>query len=278
MSSSLPPLRDVVSRYGLMAKKSLGQHFLLDQNITDKIVRLAGDLRGKQVIEVGPGPGGLTRSLLMSDAAHVWAIERDDRAVRALEELKRSYPDRLTLIAEDAMQVDVAALCPAPRVIIANLPYNIGTALLMGWLDTLHAQGASGIESLTLMFQTEVADRLSATPSSKAYGRLAIITQWLCDVHPRMHLPPSVFTPPPKVHSSVVTLIPKANPFPADKKTLELLTQMAFGQRRKMLRASLRSIAGIESLLEQIGVKPTQRAEEVSAEQFCKLAQLLGKA
>ncbi len=272
----LPPLKSVIDRYGLAAKKSLGQHFLLDSNITDKIVRKAGDLEGKNIIEIGPGPGGLTRSILQSGAQKVWAIERDDRAVKALKELQLSYPNRLEIIAEDALNVDVTALCSAPRIIISNLPYNVGTPLLIGWLDMVHTHGAGAIESMTLMFQKEVAERLTAEPRSKAYGRLSVITQWLCEVHNQMDLPASVFVPPPKVDSRVVTLIPRKDTIPADKHKLETIVQMAFGQRRKMLRAALKSIDGIEEKLMALGIKPTARAEEIDVAGFCKMAGLIG--
>ncbi|MBT8003415.1 MAG: 16S rRNA (adenine(1518)-N(6)/adenine(1519)-N(6))-dimethyltransferase RsmA, partial [Rhodospirillales bacterium] len=198
MSTLLPPLRDVISRHGLRAKKSLGQHFLLDLNLTQRIARSAGTLQGRHVVEVGPGPGGLTRSLLESEAVSVTAIEKDERSTVALRELEEAYPGRLKIIAADALETNLAELVPAPRKIVSNLPYNIGTPLLLNWL-----RQAREWESMTLMFQKEVADRLAAQPGSKAYGRLAIITQWLCDVRSEFNVSPKAFTPPPKVSSSV---------------------------------------------------------------------------
>jgi 16S rRNA (adenine1518-N6/adenine1519-N6)-dimethyltransferase len=271
VSATLPTLRQVVETYGLMAKKSLGQHFLLDQNITDKIVRKAGDLSGCNVIEIGPGPGGLTRSLLFAGAKSVVAIERDDRAVAALHNLQTQFMGRLTIIADDALSVDVIRLTEAPRAIVANLPYNIGTQLLLNWLDQI-AEDVGAFESLTLMFQKEVAERLTAQPRSKAYGRLSVFAQWLCEVHDQMDVPASVFVPPPKVDSRVVTLIPRKNRTAANKQALETIVQMAFGQRRKMLRAALKSIPDIETKLLSIGIAPTARAEEIDVAGFCKMA------
>ncbi len=274
MTDALPSLRQVVETFGLMAKKSLGQHFLLDANITDKIVRKAGDLSGCNVIEIGPGPGGLTRSLLFARAKSVVAIERDDRAVAALQNLQTQFPGRLTIIADDALTVDVIRLTEAPRAIVANLPYNIGTQLLLNWLDQI-AEDAGAFESLTLMFQKEVAQRLTAAPRSKAYGRLSVFAQWLCEVHDQMDVPASVFVPPPKVDSRVVTLIPRKNRVAANKQALETIVQMAFGQRRKMLRASLKSIPDIEARLTSIGIAPTARAEEIDVAGFCRMSELV---
>lgn len=272
MIHDLPPLREIIQKNGLLAKKSLGQHFLLDGNLTDKVVRQAGALDGIQVIEVGPGPGGLTRSLLAGSAAKVHAIERDARCVQALAPLQEAYADRLTIIEADAMAFDPLQV-PAPRAVVANLPYNVGTALLTGWLDLIATHGPDTFVSLTLMFQKEVADRLSAVPRSKEYGRLSVYTQWLCDVHHRFDIPASAFVPPPKVTSTVVTLIPRQAREPADKATLERVLKAAFGQRRKMLRASLKSLgADTEELLTKAGIGPTQRAEEIDVAGFCRLA------
>ena len=274
---SLPPLREVIARHGLTAKKSLGQNFILDLNVTRRIARAAADdesrpFGGVNVIEVGPGPGGLTRALLETDARRVVAIERDRRALAALQELAAAYPGRLALVEGDALELDPAALTDAPRTIVANLPYNIATALLLRWLDNMGAY-----QSLTLMFQREVAERLVAAPRSPAYGRLSVIVQWLAQPKILFDLPPRAFVPPPKVTSSVVSLLPRAEPLaPASKAALERVTAAAFGQRRKMLRASLRTL-GIapEPLLEAAGVTPTARAEELSVAEFCALARAL---
>ena len=274
---SLPPLREVIARHGLMARRSLGQNFILDLNVTRRIARAAADdesrpFGGVNVIEVGPGPGGLTRALLETDARRVVAIERDRRALAALQELAAAYPGRLALVEGDALALDPAALTDAPRTIVANLPYNIATALLLRWLDNMGAY-----ESLTLMFQREVAERLVAAPRSPAYGRLSVIVQWLAQPKILFDLPPRAFVPPPKVTSSVVSLLPRAEPLaPASKAALERVTAAAFGQRRKMLRASLRTL-GIapEPLLEAAGVTPTARAEELSVAEFCALARAL---
>src|SRR5437763_2242897 len=271
---SLPPLREVIARHGLTAKKSLGQNFILDLNVTRRIARAAandesGPFGDATIIEIGPGPGGLTRALLETDARRIVAIERDRRALAALQELAAVYPGRLKLVEGDALALDPAAFTDAPRKIVANLPYNIATALLLRWLDNMGAY-----ESLTLMFQREVAERLVATPRSPAYGRLSVIVQWLAEPKILFDLPPRAFVPPPKVTSSVVSLLPRAEPLaPASKAALERVTAAAFGQRRKMLRASLRTL-GIapEPLLEAAGVTPTARAEELSVAEFCALA------
>lgn len=275
--SSLPPLRDVIADHGLAARKSLGQHFLLDGNITAKIVRLAGDLAGVNAVEIGPGPGGLTRSLLFSSAAHVYAVERDDRCVAALQGLQEAAGNRLTLIAQDALAFCVPEQVPAPRAIVANLPYNVGTLLLIHWLDDIARLGAGAYESLTLMFQKEVADRLLAQPGSKQYGRLSVLAQWLCDVQPGFTLPASAFTPPPKVDSSVIRLIPRPSPsFPAAKPHLEAVLAAAFNQRRKMLRSSLSAlVADSGGFLHAASIDPTRRAETLTVEEFCRLAQRL---
>jgi len=271
----LPPLREVIARHGLTAKKSLGQNFILDLNVTRRIARTAGPFDGMEVIEIGSGPGGLTRALLETEAKRVIVVERDRRAVAALDELAAAYPGRLDIVEGDALELDPAALTGAPRKIVANLPYNIATALLLRWLDRIDAY-----ESLTLMFQREVAERLVAMPRSPAYGRLSVIVQWLAEPKILFDLPPSAFVPPPKVTSSVVTLLPRAIPLaPADKARLERVTAAAFGQRRKMLRASLRALGvPAEPLLDAAGVAPTARAEELSVGEFCALARALEAA
>ena len=265
---ALPPLREVIARHGLMATKALGQHFLLDLNLTARIARAAGDLRTGTCIEIGPGPGGLTRSLL-DEGAHVIAIEKDKRCREILEELRAAYPDRLETIEADALSVDAAQLGNAPRRIVANLPYNIGTELLLGWLKNIKA-----FECLVLMFQSEVAARLIAPPDTNAYGRLSVIAQWLCDVEHLFHVNPNAFTPPPAVNSTVVKLTPRPQPLaPARRETLERVTAAAFGQRRKMLRQSLKSL-GIdgEALCRAVGIDPTARAEVLTVQEFCALA------
>ncbi len=266
---ALPPLRDVIRRFRLHAQKSLGQNFLLDLNLTARIARAAGSLDGENVIEIGPGPGGLTRELLAA-GANVTAVELDPRAIEALGELVTAYPDRLRLVAADALGVPLRDFAPAPRKVVANLPYNIATPMLIRWLADL--EGTTG---LTLMFQREVADRLAAQPGTKAYGRLSIISQWLCDVKAVFNLPRDAFTPPPKVMSTVVNLTPRAEPLAAaDMKMLETVTQAAFGQRRKMLRASLKPL-GLDPAA--AGVAPTARAEELSVQEFCALARVLAE-
>ena len=271
----LPPLREVIQRHALAAKKSLGQNFILDLNLTRRIARAAGDLREATVIEIGPGPGGLTRALLAEGARLVVAVERDRRCLAALGELAAAYPGRLDLVAGDALELDPAALSRPPRKIVANLPYNIATPLLLRWLDRI-----GDYESLTLMFQREVAERLIAAPRSPAYGRLSVIVQWLCEAKILFDVPPRAFVPPPKVTSSVVHLRPRAAPqAPASKPMLERVTAAAFGQRRKMLRASLKSLgAPIEPLLAATGVTATARAEELSVVEFCALARALEEA
>lgn len=270
--AALPPLREVIAANDLGAKKQLGQNFLLDLNLTGRIARAAGDLTQGTVIEVGPGPGGLTRALLLAGARHVVAIERDRRCIAALQPLVEAASGRLTLIGADALTVDIASLGPAPRRIVANLPYNVATPLLMGWLDRL-----SALESLTLMFQKEVAERLRAAPGEEAYGRLSVIVQWLCTADLLFDIPPRAFTPPPKVTSSVVHLAPRPRSLAmADKKLLERVTAAAFGQRRKMLRQSLKTLgANPLALLAAAGIEPTLRAEQLSIPQFCALAEAL---
>jgi len=265
MRPDLPPLRDVINQHGLRARRSLGQNFLLDLNLTARIARAAGNLSDTNVIEIGPGPGGLTRALLDTDAVKITALEMDFRAVAALEELKLAYPERLEIIETDAMKIDVASLTPAPRVIVANLPYNIATPLLLNWLRQIDQY-----KGLTLMFQKEVADRLCAAPRTKAYGRLSIIAQWLCHVSAAFNVDKSAFTPPPKITSTIVNFVPREKPLvDVNFKALETVTAAAFGQRRKMLRTSLKSLS---LKPEDFGIPETARAEELSVEQFCQLA------
>ncbi|MEP3296313.1 MAG: 16S rRNA (adenine(1518)-N(6)/adenine(1519)-N(6))-dimethyltransferase RsmA [Pseudoruegeria sp.] len=268
----LPPLREVIETHDLRAKKSLGQNFLLDLNLTAKIARQAGDLTGSDILEVGPGPGGLTRGLLAEGARRVLAIEKDARCLPALAEIEAAYPGQLEVINEDALKIDALAHLTPPIRVVANLPYNVGTELLVRWLTP--AVWPPYWTSLTLMFQKEVAERIVAKPGSKTYGRLAILSQWRCDTSIVMSLPPEAFTPPPKIHSAVVHLkaLPEAR-FPANPATLSRLVAAGFNQRRKMLRSSLKSISpDIEDRLNAAGLKPTDRAEQISLEGFCALA------
>lgn len=270
----LPPLRDVIERHGLQAKKALGQNFLLDLNLTGKIARAAGDLTNTVVIEVGPGPGGLTRALLSNGARRVVAIERDERCLAALAEVSAHYPGRLEVVSGDALKTDFAALAAAAAGasgqvrIVANLPYNIGTELLVRWLTV--ADWPPFYASMTLMFQREVAQRIVAEPGSDAYGRLGVLAGWRTKARIAFDVPPQAFTPPPKVTSSVVHLEPRATPLPADVRKLGRVTEAAFGQRRKMLRQSVKSLGG-EALLERAGIDPTRRAETLSVEEFVRL-------
>jgi len=269
---ALPPLRDVIARHGLAARKALGQNFLLDLNLTGRIARAAGPLEGHDVIEVGPGPGGLTRALLDNGARRVIAIERDRRCIAALDEVAAAYPGRLTLVEGDALETDMASLADRPTRIVANLPYNIATPLLVGWLQT--EPWPPWFSSLTLMFQREVAERIVAVPGGKAYGRLGVLAQWRTRPRILFDVDRRAFTPPPSVTSSIVELVPRDTPLaPADPRALETVVAAAFGQRRKMLRASLRSLGrDPASMIEAAGVLPTQRAEELTVEQFCALA------
>ena len=269
---SLPPLIEVIRRHGLDPKKNLGQNFLLDPRLTAKIARATGPLDGIHVVEIGPGPGGLTRALLEAGAAQVVAIERDRRCVAALQELVAAYPDRLTIQADDALEIDPTTLVPAPRRVIANLPYNIATPLLIGWLRNITAYDALG-----LMFQKEVAQRLTAEPRTKAYGRLSVLTQWLAIPDMAFDIPPGAFYPPPKITSTVVHLVPRPTPLAEARiEDLERVTAAAFGQRRKMLRVSLKTL-GVDTdrLITLAGVTPTARAEELAVEEFCALARAL---
>ena len=268
MISDLPPLRDVIARHGLDARKSLGQHFLLDANLTARIVRGAGGLTGRHVIEVGPGPGGLTRALLETAAASITLVEVDPRAVAAMAELA-AVDTRLRVVEQDALALDLSSLVPAPRRIVANLPYNIATPLLIGWL-----RQASAWEGMTLMFQQEVAERIAAAPDSPAYGRLSVLAQWVCDVALLLRIPPAAFVPPPKVWSAVVGFTPRAGqPAPQLFRAMERLTAAAFGQRRKMLRGALKPLGG-EALLARAGIDPQRRAETLSIIEFDRLARL----
>ncbi|MDA9952979.1 MAG: 16S rRNA (adenine(1518)-N(6)/adenine(1519)-N(6))-dimethyltransferase RsmA [Rhodobacterales bacterium] len=273
----LPPLRDVIATHALNAKKSLGQNFLLDLNLTAKIARLAGDLEGHDVLEVGPGPGGLTRGLLASGARRVVALEKDRRCIPALAEISDAYPGQLDVFNADALDFDISSHLTVPIRIVANLPYNIGTELLIRWLTP--KEWPPFWSTLTLMFQKEVAERIIATPNSKAYGRLAILAQWKTNPSIVMELPPEAFTPPPKVHSAVVHFDALAEPrFPAPAGLLSSTVAMAFNQRRKMLRSSLKSASpDIENVLRDAGLEPTARAEEISLEGFCALARRLAR-
>lgn len=268
----LPPLRDVIARHGIHAKKSLGQNFLLDLNLTYKIARAGGPLEGQVVMEIGAGPGGLTRALLAEGADHVIAVERDRRCLAALEELAVHARGRLTLVAGDALTLDEYSLSPRPSRVVANLPYNISTPLLFKWLERLDL-----FQALTLMFQKEVAQRIIAQPGGKAYGRLSVMVQWLCTATNLFDLPPRAFTPAPRVTSTVLFLQPRAMPLaPAEKNKLETVVAAAFGQRRKMLRSSLKQITDRpEILLQAANLDPTLRAEALSVSQFCALAQAL---
>lgn len=270
----LPPLRDVIQRHGLDAKKSLGQNFLFDLNLTQKIARTAGPLDGVTVIEVGPGPGGLTRAILSLGAKKVIAIERDSRCLPVLAEIEAHYPGRLEVIEGDALKTDFEALVPAgePVRIIANLPYNVGTQLLVNWL--LPRQWPPFWLSMTLMFQKEVGQRIVAEEGDNHYGRLGVLAGWRTVSEMAFDVPPQAFSPPPKVTSTVVHLLPKDKPLPCDVAKLERVTEAAFGHRRKMLRQSVKSLGG-ETLLEKAGIDPTRRAETLSVEEFVTLANCL---
>jgi 16S rRNA (adenine1518-N6/adenine1519-N6)-dimethyltransferase len=275
---ALPPLRDVVRKHGLLAKKSLGQNFLFDLNLTRRIARAAGPLDNATIVEVGPGPGGLTRALLAEGARKVIAIERDERCLAALGEIAAIYPGRLNVIAGDALAIDFAALVrehapEGPARLCANLPYNVGTALLVRWIET--EPWPPWFDRLTLMFQREVAERIVATPANRAnYGRLAVLCDWRTEARVLFDVPARAFTPPPKVNSSLVELVPRREPLPCDTGVLATVTQAAFGQRRKMLRQSLRSLPNTDAvaLLERAGIDPTQRAEELDIRGFVALA------
>ncbi|MQY41250.1 16S rRNA (adenine(1518)-N(6)/adenine(1519)-N(6))-dimethyltransferase RsmA [Epibacterium sp. SM1969] len=272
---SLPPLREVIAKHQLSARKSLGQNFLLDLNLTAKIARQAGDLSGCDVLEIGPGPGGLTRGLLSEGARKILAIEKDARCLAALSEISDAYPGRLEVINGDALEIDPLSHLTPPIRVAANLPYNVGTELLVRWLTP--KEWPPFWQSLTLMFQREVAERIVAKPGSKAYGRLAILAQWRAEAKIAISLPPGAFTPPPKVSSAVVHLTALPEPrYPADAATLSRVVAAAFNQRRKMLRAALKSVSpDIEDHLAAAGIAPTERAERVDLEAFCALARSL---
>ena len=271
----LPPLRDVIRRCGLTARKSLGQNFLLDLNLAARIARAAGPLETITVVEIGPGPGGLTRALLALGASRVVAVERDDRAIGALQQIATHYPDRVEIVAADALSFDAGTQLRGGRArIVANLPYNIATALLVMWVTT--EPWPPWYDSAVLMFQREVAERIVAEVGSKSYGRLSVLVQWRCEARIAFDVNASAFVPPPKVTSSVVRIVPRSAPLPCQRAMLEAATQAAFGQRRKMLRQSLRSL-GVETpeLIAAAGLDPTARAENVSVEQFVQLARML---
>lgn len=268
--TELPTLRDVIARHGLDARKSLGQHFLLDTNLIARIVQGAGPLHGRNVVEVGPGPGGLTRALLASPATRILAVELDHRAIAALHELAAAHPGRLDIREADATTLDLAALVPAPRILAANLPYNVATPLLVGWL-----RQAALWERMTLMFQLEVAERICAPPDTPAFGRLGVLAQWTCATTLMQRLPPGAFVPPPKIWSAVVGLVPHpVQPPPELFAAMERLTAAAFGQRRKMLRGSLRPLGG-ETLLARAGIHPERRAETLAIPEWDRLVRLL---
>jgi len=272
----LPPLREVIRACGLIAKKSLGQNFLLDFNLTRRIARAAGPLEGATIVEVGPGPGGLTRALFLEGAERIVAIERDERCLAALHDIAALYPGRLEIVAADARTIDYGALAlPSPARIVANLPYSVGTPLFIGWLKT--EPWPPWFDRLVLMFQREVAERIVATPGTKDFGRLAVLSQWRTQPRILFNVPADAFTPRPKVDSAVVELVPRQIPAPAcDVRRLEQVTAAAFGQRRKMLRASLRQITpDAEALLEGMGVDPKARAEELQVGDFCRIANAL---
>ena len=271
----LPPLKDVISRHQLRAKKSLGQNFLLDLNLTSKIARYAGNLDQFDILEIGPGPGGLTRSLLNEGARKVVAIEKDSRCIEALEEIQATFPGRLKLLQGDALSTNASEHLADPVRIIANLPYNIGTELLVRWLTS--KTWPSFWQSMTLMFQKEVANRIVASPGSKAYGRLSVMSQWRCDAKIAFNVPASAFTPPPKVESTLVHFESLKEPkFPAEVEVLEFVVSKAFNQRRKMLRVALKGyFQNVEEGLLSIGVLPTKRAEEITVQEYCAMSQIL---
>lgn len=266
----LAPLQPIITQYGLLPDKKLGQNFLLDYNLISKIVRCAGDLSDTHVLEVGPGPGGLTRCLLAHDARYVTVIEKDARCIQALQALQEEVGERLTIMEADALHVDVRTLIPRGSHIVANLPYNVGTSLLLQWLEH-----SSYFAQFTLMFQKEVAERIVASPHTKAYGRLSVLAQWLCDAHIMFEVPPEAFYPPPKVTSAIIILIPRETPrYPAKRESLETVCKVAFGKRRKMLRSSLRDLTTDPlALLEQAAIDPERRPETLTVEEFCRLSQ-----
>lgn len=276
----LAPLRAVIEAHGLAAKKALGQNFLLDLNITRKIARFCGDMTNRTILEVGPGPGGLTRALFLEGAQRVIAVERDERCEGALAEIAARYPGLLNVQFGDAMKADWPALLKGntgPVTIAANLPYGVASQLLVGWLET--EPWPPFYERMVLMFQREVAERIVAEPGSKAYGRLSVLSQWRCEARIVMNLPAEAFTPPPKVASSVVQFVPRATPQPACRvQTLGRVTAAAFGQRRKMLRQSLKQVTPMpELLLKEAGIEPTERAEQLTVADFARMAAILDR-
>jgi 16S rRNA (adenine1518-N6/adenine1519-N6)-dimethyltransferase len=270
---TLPPIREVIARHGLSASKALGQNFLLDEQLLDRIAAIPGDLKGKDVLEVGPGPGGLTRALLRAGAI-VTAIEMDRRCLPALAELAEAFPGQLRVIEGDAMKIDEAELVPGPYAVVANLPYNVGTALFIRWLDG--EEWPPQWTSLTLMFQQEVAQRIVAAPGSSIFGRLSVLAQWRSTARIAMKVHRSAFTPPPKVMSAIVHVTPAEAPQGVSARMLERVTEAAFGQRRKMLRQSLKGLPGALDALETLGIDSTRRAETLSVEEFTAIARELG--
>jgi 16S rRNA (adenine1518-N6/adenine1519-N6)-dimethyltransferase len=268
----LPPLGEIIRTHGLSAKKALGQNFLLDLNLTGRIARAAGSLEGKTIVEVGPGPGGLTRALLSNGAERVIAIERDERCLSALQEISEHWPDKLSVVQGDALEFDWKSLSGEDIKIVANLPYNVGTQLLTKWIT--NQEWPPFFSSLTLMFQREVAERICAEPGSAHYGRLSVLCGWRTRAEKVFDVSPKAFTPPPKVTSSIVHIEPNPSPLPCELKKLETITRAAFGQRRKMLRASLKSLGG-EDLLKTAEIEPTLRAEQLTIEEFVRLSSLL---
>jgi 16S rRNA (adenine1518-N6/adenine1519-N6)-dimethyltransferase len=269
---SLPPIRDVIARHGLSASKALGQNFLLDEQLLDRIAAIPGPLDGKPVLEIGPGPGGLTRALLRA-GARVTAIEMDPRCLPALAELSEAFPEQLNVIQGDALAIDPATLFDEPYAVVANLPYNVGTALFVGWLSG--QEWPPRWASLTLMFQQEVAQRIIATPDSSAYGRLAVLAQWRANAKLAMKVHRSAFTPPPKVMSAIIHVTPSDMPEGVSARMLERVTEAAFGQRRKMLRQSLKSLPGAVEALEVLAIDPARRAETLSVDEFVAIARHL---
>ncbi|MEY2944120.1 MAG: rRNA ((1518)-N(6)/adenine(1519)-N(6))-dimethyltransferase RsmA [Pseudomonadota bacterium] len=272
MESNLPPLREIIARYGLQATKSLGQNFLLDEQLLSRIAAIPGDLKNKAVLEIGPGPGGLTRALLRA-GARVTAIEMDRRCLPALAELGDAFPDQLRVIEGDALKINPATLFDEPYAILANLPYNVGTALFTGWLSG--ENWPPQWTSLTLMFQQEVAERIIADTGGGSYGRLAILAQWRSTAKLAMKVHRSAFTPPPKVMSAIIHVTPDAAPAGVSARMLERTTEAAFGQRRKMLRQSLKGLPGALAALENLGIDPSRRAETLSIAEFVAIAGIL---
>jgi 16S rRNA (adenine1518-N6/adenine1519-N6)-dimethyltransferase len=269
----LPPLREVIEQHGLAPKKSLGQNFLFDLNLTRRIARAAQPMAGFTLVEVGPGPGGLTRALLLEGAEHIIAVERDERALAALADVQAAYPGKLTVIAGDALEMDWRSLIKGPAKIVSNLPYNVGTPLLTGWLTDV--KWPPWFSSLTLMFQKEVAERIVARPGTEHFGRLSVLCQWRCKTYKMFDVHRSAFTPPPKVTSTIVQLVPHTPEIACDVKALERVTAAAFGQRRKMLRQSLKTVfPEPETVLSRLGIAATQRAEELAINDFARLAQV----